>query len=57
MLTLKDIVAATGLRPWQVRYRLRQLHIRPQRVHDRLFLWPPESIDAVKNWQGEIHGD
>ena len=48
MITIKTIAENTGLKEWQVRYRLVKLGIKGRQVHARCFVFPKSAIDAVR---------
>lgn len=48
MITIKTIAENTGLKEWQVRYRLVKLGIKGRQVHSRCFVFPKSAIDAVR---------
>ena len=58
-LSMQGVVKQTGLKEFQVRYRMEQLGIVPEKVHSRLFLFSEAQVRKIAAYgrDGDAKGE
>ena len=49
-MTLSGIMKRSGLKESQVRWRIKQLDLHPEKLHDRLFLFSEEEVRQIEKY-------
>jgi len=49
-MTLSGIMKRTNLKESQIRWRIKQLDLHPEKVHDRLFLFSEDEVKDIERY-------